>query len=342
MQLDDLVNDTHELVGAGEADHREPAFQEARNALFARLADRGFRSFALETDRTAAFAVDDYVREGTGTLDAAMDDGFSHGFGAFDGNRRLVEWMRDYNRDREPADRLAFHGIDGPFEFTAPGPRAALEHVRDHLGLDLDIASLAGEDERWSRTEAVTDPAASPGDTPEARELGALADRLLAAVRDAPPAARPRAAYHRALAHALTARGLLRYHRQAAQPLAEAERWSRLSGVRDALMAEHLRAIRDQEADRGPTLVAGHNIHLQRTESRLEMAGMNLTWTGTGALMAALLGPKYLFIAGSLGPAGPGDHGGADAVLVAGDEPALVPVPGGTRDRATGPEPVEE
>ena len=67
-----------------------------------------------------------------------------------------------------------------------------------------------------------------------------------------------------AFVHATSAVALLRYHAAAAAPLAREERFARLAGVRDALMAENLLAIRAAEAHRGPTLVFAHNTHLQR------------------------------------------------------------------------------
>lgn len=302
QDIRDFVNDSCELLGFGEPDHREPAFGRIRNGLFAQLAERGFRSIALETDRVAAFAVDDYVREGMGTFDAVLEEGFSHGFGAHDANRRLVAWMREYNERRPPEERLAFHGMDSPFEFTAESPRRYLESGRDYLGLDLDLAPLVGDDDRWGGMEAVADPDRSPGDTDEARRLRAIADDLHTLLHARAPeliAATSRRAWDRARVHLATALGLLRYHRQAAIRTDEGDRWSRLSAVRDALMAQHLLDIRDLEARRGPTMVCGHNVHLQRNRSRMSMAGMDLSWHGTGAIMASLLRERYVCVLGA-------------------------------------------
>ncbi|MEU6250773.1 erythromycin esterase family protein [Glycomyces sp. NPDC047010] len=299
MQTDQTTA-VHDVIGLGERAHGDSPHAEARTDHALRLVAQGARSIVFESDRVAAFAVDDYVQGRTDDLDTALSDGFTHGFGAFAVNRRLVSRLRAFNEDRGPGDRVAFHGMDAPLEFTAASPRAYLEHVRDYLGLALDIAALTDDDETWSAMEAVTDPAASPGDTPAARRLRVIADDLHAALYTAAPeriAATSVAEWHRARVNAATAAGLLRYHRQAAQPLPEVERWSRLSGVRDALMAANLLDVRALEADRGPTVVLAHDIHLQTTESRMEMAGMNLTWAGTGAIIAALLGPKYLFVA---------------------------------------------
>lgn len=298
-----LVVESCDLLGLGEPKHGDPDFGRARNAAIAELADRGFRSIAVETDRVAALVVDDYVQHGTGTLDKAMSEGFTHGFGDFECNRRLVAWMREYNRTRAPEEKLAFHGIDAPLEFTAASPRRDLEYVRDYLGLSLDLANLVGDDDRWSRMEAVTDPAESPGDTAEAEKLRAIADDMRTALYAQAPeliAATSLVAWRRAKTHLTSALGLLRYHKQAAQQIENSARWSSLSATRDALMAENLLDIRDIEAGRGPTVVSAHNIHLQRERSRMTMADMDLAWNGTGAILNALLPNRYTFIEGSL------------------------------------------
>ncbi|MEU6235150.1 erythromycin esterase family protein [Kitasatospora sp. NPDC047058] len=307
----DFVTPSCELLAVGEPTHREPAFGLVRNELFARLVETGFRSVALETDRVAALAVNDFVQGGAGTLDAVMRHGFSHDFGELDANRRLVAWMRAYNRNRPPEDWLAFHGFDTPTEnYSAPSPRRYLEHARDYLNtarglaLALDIARLAGDDERWSRAEAVLDPAESPGATPEAERLRSVAGDLLTALhthRAELTAATSDAAWQRAATHLTAGLGLLRYHRQAARPLAPGPRLSRLLATRDGLMAANLLDIRSVEARRGPTLVHAHNSHLQPHQSTWSMGGLDCVWTGAGAVVGSLLGDRYAFVAGSLG-----------------------------------------
>ncbi|MFD0822445.1 erythromycin esterase family protein [Micromonospora zhanjiangensis] len=297
-----------DLLALGEPTHREPAFALIRNELFAQLVDRGFRSIALETDRVAALAVDDFVREGVGSLDAALRDGFSHGFGDLAGNRELVAWLREHNENRPPEERLTFHGFDASMEtMSAPSPRRYLEHARDYLGSDLDIAALTGADDRWERTEAVLDPAASVGATVEADRLRSIADDMLTTLWSRAPGligATSRAEWTRARTHLVAGLGLLRYHRQAARHLDQDARWSLLAGTRDALMAQHLLDIRDVEAGRGPTLVFAHNLHLRRSPSTMRMGDMTLDWYGAGAVVESLVGERYAFVAGSLGHSG--------------------------------------
>jgi erythromycin esterase-like protein len=306
QDIRDFVTASCDLLAFGEPTHQEPAFARVRDELFAQLVDLGFRSIALETDRVAALTVDDFVREGVGTLDTAMSEGFSHGFGDLEANRRLVAWMREHNESRPPAERLAFHGFDAPMEtMSAPSPRRNLEHARDYLGLDLDLASLAGDDERWSRTEAIMDPASSPGDTAEAERLRSVAEDMHSSLYASAPeliAATSRAKWQRARTHLTAGLGLLRYHRQSARRIEKVEeRVGQLSGTRDALMARNLLDIRDVEARRGGTMVFAHNAHLQRNLTAIPMWGMDLRWHGAGAIVGSLLGERYTFVAGSLG-----------------------------------------
>ncbi|MFH8381348.1 erythromycin esterase family protein [Kitasatospora sp. NPDC018058] len=306
QDIRDFLTPSCELLALGEPTHQEPAFGRVRNELFARLVERGYRSIALETDRVAALAVDDYVQGGPGTLDAVLAEGFTHGFGTQPGNRRLVAWTREFNRDREPGERLAFYGFDIPTENTmAPSPRGYLEHARDYLQLDVDIAALTGEDERWSREQAVLDAASSPGATAEAGTLRRVADDMLIQLYVRGPeliAAGSRADWLRAGTHLRAGIGLLRYHAQAAiQGLGLSDRVAGLLGLRDALMAQNLLDIRAAEAERGPTLVFAHNLHLQQAPSSWAGGELDCRWNGAGRIVGPLLGERYVYVAGSLG-----------------------------------------
>ncbi|GGW10029.1 erythromycin esterase [Streptomyces narbonensis] len=312
IRLTDMRQDFHDLSVAscallafGEPTHREPAFGWLRNEMFAGLADRGFRSIALETDRVAALRIDDFVKGGEGDLDDVAREGFSHDFGKLETNRQLIAWMRDHNASLPPQEQLSFHGFDVPTETTsAPSPRRCLEHARDYLGLDLDLAGLFGADEQWSRTEAVMDPAMSVGATPEADRLRSLADDMLTLLHSNAAeriAQTSRAEWLRARTHLTAGLGLLRYHREAAQRLENNARLSRLFAIRDALMAQNLLDIRSIEGRRGATLVFAHNVHLQRTPSAWSLGDLSVSWPGAGTIVAPLLGDQYVFVVGSLG-----------------------------------------
>jgi erythromycin esterase-like protein len=286
-----------DLLAFGDPTHAGPEIGLARNELFAQLAEHGFRSIALESDRVAALIVNDFVLDGVGTLDKAMREGFSHGFGDLDHNRQLVAWMREYNHRRPPEERLSFHGFDAAMEtMSAPSPRRYLEYARDYLGLDTDLAC---DDEEWSSTEAVMDPAMSPGAAAEADRLRVVGDDMLVALHARAPElieATSRAEWFRAKTHLTAGLGLLRYHRQAAERADQSTRVSRLSGVRDVLMAENLLDIRLVESGRGPTFVHAATAHLQRGQSRWQAGDLECVWYGAGAIVSPLLGERYRLV----------------------------------------------
>ncbi|HLS78712.1 MAG TPA: erythromycin esterase family protein [Nocardia sp.] len=312
--ISDFLSPSCTVLALGEPTHSEPAVAWLRNDLFARLAGHGFAAVALETDRVAALMVDDYVRRGVGDLDTVLREGFSHGFGAHPANRALVTWMREYNEALPPRRRLAFHGFDAPLEtMSAPSPRRYLEAARAQLNranpatsadLDAEIDALLGADERWSRTEAVLDPAASPGRTPEAERLRAIADDLTLEFQLATPnllATGSRHEWHTARTHLLAAVHVLRYHAACARRVDEAERLTRMCATRDACMAENLADIRRIESARGATLVFAHNLHLQRNPGSMPMGEVTVDWFSAGALFDAAHPGEYRFLAGALG-----------------------------------------
>ena len=60
-------------------------------------------------------AMDDFVREGIGTLENVVRDGFSHTFGTLDTNRQLVAWLEGLGH------RTGLRPGGGPGAGTAAG-----------------------------------------------------------------------------------------------------------------------------------------------------------------------------------------------------------------------------
>jgi len=308
------------VLALGEPTHGEDALLEVRNALFRQLVDQeGYRTIAIESDCLRGLLVADHVSSGTGTLDDAMEHGFSHGFGGSAANRELVCWMRAHNEGRPASERLRFAGFDGPLEITgAASPRQALTALHGYLAATVDphlipctsetLDRLLGTDDRWTEPAAMRDPTRSVGQSAEARELRWLADDLAALLDEQTPtliAATSRDDWERARLYGRTAAGLLRYHHWMADT--SPSRLTRLVGVRDQMMAANLLALADE---RGPVLVHAHNAHLQRDQSSMRMGDLALRWWSAGALVSAHLGEEYAFLATALGTM---RHRGVDA-----------------------------
>jgi len=291
---------TPQLLALGEPVHGAEAFPRLRNEILRNLVEEaGFRSIAIESDCLAGLLVEDYIRTGTGDLDEVMTH-FSHGFGAYAGNRELVEWLRDCDEE------VRFYGFDGPLELYAESPRSALLYAYDFVGLmpgvREEIVGLCGDDERWANPASVMDPAQSVGSAPEVTRLRVVADDLRTLlVAEAPRLVAETSvdAWWLADLHLRTAARVLQYHAALAQDTPE--RVNRLMVLRDAMMAENLLAIAERERDRGPTLVFASNGHLHRQLGRWDMAGPILRWWPAGAIAATRLGDDYAYIAGALG-----------------------------------------
>jgi erythromycin esterase-like protein len=307
------------LLALGEPTHGEDVLLDVRNEIFRQLVEQeGYRTIAIEIDCLMGLVVDDYVTSGTGTLDEVMERGFSHGWGAFAGNRELVRWMRAYNDGRPGSERLRFAGFDGPLEITgAASPRQALTALHAYLTAwaDADLLPctaekldrLLGADDRWTNPAAMMDPSQSVGQTPDAGQLRLLGDDLVALLDAQTPqliAASSRDDWDRARMYGRTATGLLRYHFWMADTSPGRMAW--LLCVRDSMMAANLLAI----AERSPTLVNAHNGHLQRSKSRMRMGGLPVEWWSAGAIVSAHLGEGYAVLATALGTI---RHQGVDA-----------------------------
>jgi erythromycin esterase-like protein len=301
-----LLSAKPRLLALGEPTHGENTLLDLRNNLFQDLVEQhGYRTIAIESDCLRAHIVNDYVASGMDSLDDVMKRGFSHEWGAFAGNRELVQWMRTYNNGRPTDEQVRFAGFDGPLEIThAASPREAITRLHSYLDSDLlpctreTLDHLLGPDDRWTNPAAMMDPSQSIGRTPEAKELRLIADDLVALLEAQEPGLRATSTddeWDQARLYARTATGLLRYHHWMADTSPSRMAW--LLAVRDSMMAANLLAL----AERGPTLVHAHNSHLQRDKSTIRMGGVPAQWWSAGAIVSTRLGEDYAFLATALG-----------------------------------------
>ncbi|MGW5160413.1 erythromycin esterase family protein [Nonomuraea wenchangensis] len=305
-----LLPNRPRVLAVGEPTHLEETLLDVRNELFRQLVEReGYRAIALESDCLRGLVVDDHVTSGAGTLDEVMERGFSHEWGALAGNRELVRWMRDHNAGRPAAEQVRFTAFDSPTEIThAESPRQALMALHGYLASHVEavllpctadtLDRLLGADERWSDQAAMRDPSRSVGRSAEAAELRLLADDLVALLDAQTPhllAATAQDDWDRARLYGRAAVGLLRYHAHLADT--GPGRMAGLLATRSAVMAANLLAF----AERRPTFVFSHNLHLTPTSGTTRMEQGPVRWWSAGALVRARLGAEYAVLATAVG-----------------------------------------
>jgi len=101
------------VVALSEATHGGAEPLAFRNRLFQYLVhEKGFTAIAIESGIVESRKVYEYARGGPDLLSAVLGEGFSWTFDQLPQNRSLVEWLRQYNEDRRPAQTVNFYGFD--------------------------------------------------------------------------------------------------------------------------------------------------------------------------------------------------------------------------------------
>jgi erythromycin esterase len=307
------LGDAVELLGIGEALHGSEEILLLRNRLFQRLVQaHGYRAVVLEVSSPQAHAINDYVLGARPAEDPAVQAWFAAGFGAFDANRELVEWIRNYNADQAHAPKLHFYGFDLPLgEGGLASPSRVLDLVLGYLD-SVDsasarthrerIAPLVGDAAEWERPTALFAPAQSIGRSAPATELRIATLDLITELRIRRPelvGLSDRLAYADAVHHAELARKLLDAHAALATPGA----YARMLGIRDLIMADNLEHVLALERGRGRVLVFAASGHLKRgmMEWHLPPEPGVKQWWPAGAHLTQSLGPRYAVIGMALG-----------------------------------------
>src|SRR5437660_3391146 len=340
-QVIDALGDAVALLGFGEALHGGEELLVLRNQLFQRLVEAsGYSAIAIESSFPRGPIVNDYVLgHGPASYAAVQDTGFSHGFGKFEANRELVEWMRQYNADPAHQRKLLFYGFDSPTDVpSTDSPRQTLHFVLDYLS-SVDDASaqeyrsridpLLGQDSAWENPAAMLDPTQSRGRSPEATALRIETEDLISELRVRRPelvAKSDESCYLEAVHYAVVARQLLHYHAASAQP--SAKRQERLLSIRDAMMAENLAYIVSRERGRGKVLIFAHNSHLKRRKVQWQWEHETVGWWPVGSHLHELFGHRYAVIGSAVGSSPANGIGQPEAGTL---EARLTSVPGPVR-----------
>lgn len=308
------LGDSVELLGFGETLHGGEEILILRNRLFQRLVEaHGYSAVAVESSFPKGRVVDEYVAgRGPASYEAVRDTGFSHGFGKLEANREIVEWMRRYNADPSHKIKPRFYGFDSPTEMIGTdSPRQVLCFVLDYLAsIDGDkveerresIDSLLGSDADWENPAASMEPSKSVGLSDEATALRIETEDLITELRMRRPeliAASDAERYGEALHYASVARQLLGYHAELARE--SGDRFVRLLGIRDAMMADNLAYMVSRERGRGRVFVFAHNAHLKRGKMQWQLGPQVNVWWPAGSHLDTMLGPHYAVIGSGVG-----------------------------------------
>lgn len=107
---DDLADAT--IVGMGEATHGTREFFQFKHRLVRYMAEElGLRVFAIEAHFSETFEIDRYIRTGEGDAETAVEN-FAFWTWKVEAVQEMVEWMREFNEGRDPADKIRFYGVD--------------------------------------------------------------------------------------------------------------------------------------------------------------------------------------------------------------------------------------
>ena len=112
--LDPLIEYLGEanFVGLGESTHGTKEFYQLKDKIFRRLVqEKGFQAIIFEIPWGNAMVVNDFVTEGLGSADAAVNQTY---YCTYDTQevRDLAHWMFDYNGSLADDDKILFVGCD--------------------------------------------------------------------------------------------------------------------------------------------------------------------------------------------------------------------------------------
>ncbi len=266
----DIVGDAR-VVAVGESMHRVHEFLALRHRIFRFLVRRaGFTTLVMESGLPEGLRVDDWLREGTGGLRAALSAGITYRFGACEEMLDQLTWMRQRNAGGEHPVRFA--GMDVPDSSASafPGVVAALElldradpayaaHVRQEV---LPLFDYLPEDRTGLAQSATAIQAYLALDADLQRRLSSAIGDLVARMRARRTDMRllaPAARVDEAIRAAESARAADDFlHAMTSGPT---RTWP-AANIRDAWMAESVERLLDREPR---ILVAAANGHVQRT-----------------------------------------------------------------------------
>lgn len=300
------------VIGLGEATHGTREFFQLKHRLLqALVVEHGVRAFAMEANLPEAMALDDYVVHGEGDPRDALA-GVYFWTWQTEAVLAMLEWLRAFNADRPPSDRVRFYGIDSQYT------HGAVERLRDHLAVvDEDVLESVATD-----LAVLDDDGEAPHRAADVPERVAAAERVLPrlrehldAHRDASVAATSAVAHGRATRSVDVIEQAVDYAETVDAVdggFADADDavMRRLVRERDLAMADNVAWIRDH-ADADTVVVWAHDAHLNRVD--LAFPDRDVGAANLGQRLAKRHGEDYYALGFSFG-------GGAFQAMSEGDD----------------------
>jgi erythromycin esterase len=274
--LRQIVGDAR-IVAIGEPFHGGHEPLVFRNLLIRYLvAELGFTAVALETGLSPSKRIYDHVLLRTDEPDSVLAASFSYGFGNYRENLELLHWLRRYNAERAPSDRVRFYGVDIAGHVFPPGypsPYGLLAYLEEADGaLAEDVrAQLSGITEHLLVDRFIELPQA------EQDRIAVQIEDLITLVRrrrNDLTAVTSRDEYDWALRQTLNAGWDVGYMRSAppefvalyvagADVVPDPREMLAFIEVREAAIAENVGWVLQREGAAGRVAFFAHNIHVQ-------------------------------------------------------------------------------
>jgi len=148
------------VFGMGEVSHGTYEIFQAKHRLFRYLAtEHGYRLLGIEADFAAVLLINDYVTSGDTSVMKGLTQRGIPAVYKTESILELIEWIREFNNDREDADKIRVHGFDIQDStaaarklkryFQRVGP-AVLENVADEIEQisNTNPATIASDEEK--------------------------------------------------------------------------------------------------------------------------------------------------------------------------------------------------
>jgi erythromycin esterase len=259
------------IVALGEAAHGAHEPLALRNRIFKFLVERmGFTAIAIESGITESQRVQEYVLGGDGAARQVVHDDLTWGFGEYEENVALVQWMHDYNADPAHSHKIRFYGVD-----LSAGEDAAFGRAR--ITIDAALSYLARVDTASARgMRAAVEPylerfssAGYPSlSSAERDRLSSAIDALAALLerkRAMFVASTTATDYEWALRNAQVARQLDTFFRVEPPPTTDGSvppTLYKAMNVRDSAMAMNLEWVLQREGASGRVMLFAHDAHV--------------------------------------------------------------------------------